>query len=475
MIAGRAPSSERLRLGRGRQLLAAGAVAALGAFARPAGAHAPPLGARVLASASGDEVIVTNRGLVFRDPETDTSRLLCNEALRITTAEVPHVALVDAGLLVASSSGLRLSRDRGCSWADVGGMETTNTPALASAPGDPNTVYVASYSALKSGILVTRDGARTWSMAVETDASDYVHSLLVGGDGAHVYATLTTYLPSEAPAHALLRSVDGGQSWERRPLPLGDADYAARAAATHPDAAATLLLYTVANSPGLDDSRLLVSTDAGDSFAVALTRPEIRGADFDAEGRAWVAARDGLYRAAAAGEFERVSDASELGCVGAYAGGLLVCGHYAGVEAGRSGVGVSRDSGRSFDALLDFDRVDAPVACDDGSLTTTLCAQPWRDWEAEMLGALPAAAAGPYGSPGAAPPGGARAEPPPVDGGTSDTLASTTELAAAPDAAEGCGLRPARARSSASRWIFVACFAAAIGRGRRRARRPVDR
>ena len=381
--------------------------AAYTALAAPASAHAPPLGARVLVRPSGgEEVIVTNRGLVFRDPQSGVSQLLCNEALRINTAELPNVTLLDdGGLLVASSSGLRLSRDRGCSWTDVGGMETTNTPALASAPDDPSTEFVASYAAERSGLLVTRDAGRSWEMAAVTDASDYVHSLLVAGEGAsHVYATLTTYVASEPPAHSLLRSVDGGVTWERRPLPLEERDYAALAAGADPSDPDRLVLYTVANSPGLDDARLLASADGGDSFEVVLERPEIRGAHHDAEGRLWVAARDGLYRAAREEQtFERVSGASELGCVSSLAGEVLVCGHYAGVENGRAGVGLSRDAGQSFEALLNFDQVRAPIECDPSSLTTTSCAQPWRDWEAEMLGTPSTTAPGPYGTPGMAP------------------------------------------------------------------------
>jgi hypothetical protein len=390
--------------------------AAFAALPEQASAHAPPLGARVLTTPDGaEEIIVTNRGLVFRELESGASQLLCNEALRISTAELPNVTLLaDGGLLVASSSGLRLSRDRGCSWTDVGGMETTNTPALASAPGDPDTVFVASFTPERSGLLVTRDGGRSWETAFETDTSEYVHSLLVAGEGAsHVYATLATYVANESPVHWLLRSLDGGQSWERRPLPLGDADYAARAATADPTDPGKLVLYTVANSPGLDDARLLASADAGDSFEVLLVRPEIRGADHDAEGRLWVAARDGLYRTPERdAAFERISAASELGCVSSVAGSVVVCGHYAGVENGPSGVGLSRDAGQSFEPLLDFAQVRAPIACDPSSLTATLCAQPWRDWEAEMLGTPGTNAPGPYGTPGMLPSEDVLATPP---------------------------------------------------------------
>ena len=97
-----ANASARGRAARALALTAAALVAV------DAGAHAPPLASRVLPMADGAELIVTNRGLVFREPATGAAELLCNEALRINTAELPHVAVTaDGALLVATSSGLR--------------------------------------------------------------------------------------------------------------------------------------------------------------------------------------------------------------------------------------------------------------------------------------------------------------------------------------------------------------------------------
>jgi len=384
-----------------RWSLCAGFGVALGFGAAPAHAHAPPLGARVLSPvAGGDEVIVTNRGLVFREPETGSARLLCNEALRITTAELPNVALLgDGGLLVASSSGLRLSRDRGCTWSDVGQMEYTNTPALAADPNDADTVVIASYDSDAPGLRVTHDAGASWAPLYPNEEGDFVFSLQIAeGDSATIYATLATYAPGVPALHALLRTRDGGESWQRITLPLNEKDYSARVAAVSPDDPSTLVVYTVANSPGLDASRLLVSHDAGDTFSVGLERPEIRGAGYSDDGKLWVAARDGLYAGNAdLTAFTQTSVASELGCVLERAGSLFVCGHYAGLTSGTSGIGVSADGGHSFERWLDFQAVDAAVECPAESLTATLCARPWLDWELEMSGQLPTALPGGYG------------------------------------------------------------------------------
>lgn len=455
---------------------------ALGFGALPAAAHAPPLGTRVLSSESGgDDVIVTNRGLVFREATTGASRLLCNEALHITTAELPNVALLgDGALLVASSSGLRLSRDQGCSWSDVGQMETTNTPALASDPNRRDTVVIASYESLAPGLHVTRDAGASWSRLHATGEGDYVHSIAISGaDGARIYATVATYAPSQAPVHSLLRTRDGGVSWARLVLPLTERDYRARAAAIDPTDPDTLILYTVANSPGLDDSRLLVSRDAGDTFAVALERPEIRGAGYGTDGKLWVVARDGLYGSdAELSVFEQRSVASELGCVLERAGALFVCGHFAGVGSPSFGVGVSVDGGQTFDGWLDFMSVAAPVECPAESLTASLCARPWLDWQAEMNGTLPVGAPGAYGPAGT--PAVSPAATPSVDGvppaATPDAAAPARD-AAAPDLesdapAVSCALnaRGSVRDSRAGAVIFGLLAALRVGRHGRRHR-----
>jgi hypothetical protein len=450
----------------------------LGSLASTAGAHAPPLAARILSPGSpgccgADEIVVTNRGLVFRNRETGAARLLCNEALRINTAELPNVAVLpDGGLLVASSSGLRRSHDQGCSWSDGADLQTSNTPALAAAPGDANTIFIASYGSDAPGLHVTRDAGATWSLVLATDPDDYVHSLLVTpADTATVYASVTSYAPDSAPVHALLRTRDGGAHWDRRALPLAETDYLAEIAASDPRDRDAIVLYTIASRPGLDPARLIVSQDGGDSFEAVLERPEIRGAGYGGKGDLWVAARDGLYRAPSAlSAFERTSVATELGCVAEQAGTLLVCGHYAGLTAATTGVGASADSGQSFERWLDFTNVDAPVECPAESFTHYICARPWLDWQAEMLGGTGGSAPGAEDL--ALPPataGGAAPSPPSPQRG--NFVSSGSAPSEDPDASGGaCALGPrSERRPPASYPAIVAAVLTALwlrwGRG----------
>jgi hypothetical protein len=438
-------------------------------------AHAPPLAARVLSMRDGAEVIVTNRGLVFREPSTGAAELLCNEALRINTAELPHVAVTaDGALLVATSSGLRQTRDRGCSWSDVGQMQTSNTPALAQDPRDPDTSFVARYDGDAPGVLVTRDGGASWSLAHPTDAGDYVRSLLIApADSQYVYATLTTFAPGARPVHALLRSRDGGAAWERLPLPLLDTDNGALLATGDPADPEALLLYTVANSPGLDDARLLRSDDAGSSFELVLTRSELRAASIDAGGRTWVAARDGLYGAGPEMlVFEQVSAATELGCVQERDGALLVCGHYAGAATTESGIGVFDVQRERFEPVLDFSSVATRVTCAPDSLTEALCQGPWRDWQAELLAV--AAGTNPYTPAAGGAPSGWSGAPAPsrpssaLDAGLMPPL-SSEPAEDDPATVAGCAsVALPRTRGAAAPGWIVFCGLALVARLRRR-------
>jgi photosystem II stability/assembly factor-like uncharacterized protein len=447
------------------------ACAALVLVVTGAAAHAPPLAARVLSAPDGGaDVIVTNRGLVFRDPASGATRLLCNEALHVNSAELPNVAMTsDGALIVASSAGLRLSRDQGCSWAELDGLSASSAPALAQDPRDPDTLVVATYGGAEPGLHVTHDGGATWTLALATDPSDYVRSLLASpADPASVYATVTTFTSGARPTHSLLRTRDSGQSWERLPLPLLETDNAAIAAASAPDDANSVALYTIANSPGLDDGQLLLSGDGGESFQIVFSRPEIRAATFASDGQLWVAARDGLFGAAPnALAFEQVSAATQLGCVQEWGSALLACGHYAGEATPASGVGVFDPQSERFQRLFDFEGVASRVSCPLDSASEILCQGPWRDWQAELLTGALGGASGAAGAPGwwpgampaasnAAP---AAASPQPLPAGSASAGA---------DAAAACDLASARGHGEQGHaWLALSGLALAALRRRR--------
>ena len=103
------------------------------------------------------------------------------------------------------------------------------------------------------GVVVSRAHNAPISLADPTAHAE-VLALRAAGEkrgnyrlaGATLYATVTAYAAGAPPAHALLRTRDGGESWQRIALPLTEKDYLAKAAAVSLGDPDTVVLYTVA-------------------------------------------------------------------------------------------------------------------------------------------------------------------------------------------------------------------------------------
>jgi photosystem II stability/assembly factor-like uncharacterized protein len=432
-----------------------------------AGAHAPPLGSRLIRDAADRySVLVANRGLFFRDHERESWRMLCNEALEINTAEVPGVALLPSGeLMVASTAGLRKSADQGCNWSDVDGLGSTSTPAFAQG-STPGTFFVATYDASGARLLVTRDGAQQWSELIALPSNDYVDSLLVATDPSWIYAAGTTFNAGSPPSHFVLRSRDGGSSWTRLELSLQPTDYRARLLAIDPRRPQVVVMTTVTLNPKTEPSRVLLSRDEGQRFEQVYGDLEVASATFGDDGGLWIASQSGLIHSdATLSSFERTSSATNLGCAMEDGDRVLVCGHYAGPETRASGVGVSLDEGRSFTTLFDFDTVREPVSCASETRTAAVCAPLWRDWQVEMF--LPVADAGVSDGPASAPSQILDAGAPPAQVPVGDEPDDSPALAGG--GAQGCHV--AYGRGHVAGWTLAAFLLVARGWRSRRARR----
>jgi hypothetical protein len=188
--------------------------------------------------------------------------------------------------------------------------------------------------------------------------------------------------------HFVLRSQDGGASWDTLPLPLLADEAQPVLLGVSPKDARLLLAKAQGADPSKQRDRLLISDDGGESFRAAVALYVISAVAFgDGGGPIWVASEEGLYRSTdQAQSFQRVGPADVLSCVAQHAGKLYVCGLYDGIAAQHDGVGVSQDAGETFMPWLAFQDVSSPLTCAADATTSQRCGQLWTDWAREQLG-----------------------------------------------------------------------------------------
>ena len=355
-------------------------------------AHAPPKGASILKDEDGRvAVIVTNRGLIFRDPEAATFRLLCVEALGIDATQVPRVALLGGGRLLAGTRhGLLASDDGGCVWEPVAALAGTAVSDLVVAPGAGETIYATAFGNGGSGIHVSHDGGREFESLVALPETDLLNSIVVSpSDRTRIYAAGMD-ISGASVAPFLLRSMDGGGSWDRLPLPKQDLDYRLLVRAVDPANPDGILVSSEALSVLDDPSRLVRSTDAGDTFVQVLQDVNITDAGYHSDGRLWATSGNGLFESPSpqgGGELALVWDMAGASCGLADGDGLYVCGSYRKRELVVPGVGLRNAATKmAVDPWMLFTDVDMPLSCDPAGATHATCEAPWRDWTIEQLG-----------------------------------------------------------------------------------------
>lgn len=155
----------------------------------------------------------------------------------------------DASVLYgASGYHVYSSTDGGSTWMRTSGLPAGYccTAFLEVDPGAPGTVYAAGSDAFGGALLRSRDGGQSWQQLGQRDVS-----VLVAVPGSRTVLLAATY----GEAGGLVRSTDGGSSWAPAAGGLGE------------DATSVYWLGVAPSAPGtvyaLAGSRLYRTTDAG--------------------------------------------------------------------------------------------------------------------------------------------------------------------------------------------------------------------
>jgi hypothetical protein len=378
---------------------ATGALVVLGSAVAGANGRFPASNQLLFSPADPNLVILrTTFGILISHDNATTWSWLCEDALGLpaTSSADPPLGLTGSDALVAGIyRGLEVSRDVGCTWAFAGGQLTgAFVSDLAVRPNAPHTLVAiestygedagadGSAGYANQAFESTDDGA-TWSpLGAPLDPTVLVTTIdVAASDPQRLYMSgfrLATTMGGTNAA-SLFVSVDSGAHWTERPLPPLVNETAAYIAAVDPSNADLVYVRTEGNVVTPSQSRLLVTSNAGQSFDVALA--------FDQEGDGGVStvqmlgfalsqdgskvyagsARDGLYMGTrdalpdAAGAFQKVptSHPIHVQCLATHGSELWACSD----EVSGFLAGVSNDDGVSFTPKLHLEGVASPLAC----------------------------------------------------------------------------------------------------------------
>ena len=384
-------------------------------------------------------------GLLDSDDGGKSFRWICEKAIGYFGVEDPPIAVTANGsTIVASSKGISVSADSGCSWlrnpgltgtwygVDVTVLPARPHAALALLSSFANGSYTVS-------IAKTEDDGVSWSEVTPSVGASFVATTIevAPSNPNRVYVS-GKMLPGGVAA--MLRSDDGGRTFALFPTQLSAAD-AIFIGAVDPRDPDVVYLRTNSDEVG----RVLVSKDGAGSFTeVWQARGDVSGFALSGDGST-VAVGGTVVGVSVASTtdfaFRQTSNAGVY-CLTFWGDKLLVCTKEA---IDRFSIGVSDDLGEHFEALLHLPDV-APRAC-PADASASVCA---RDWE--MVSTAIGVDAG------------AR------DAGTPDATATATET-------RGCGCRlvAAGARDERGRASLIAAGIAIGGAGALRTRRRVRR
>lgn len=417
--------------------LTLGAALAAASVARLARANGRPPATNGIHFRPGDPhtlYIASTFGLLVSHDDGCTVHWICEADLGYGGRWDPAYAIAGDGTIFATTyTGLRVSRDGGCSFATATAELPTGAPGRianrwidALDLGPDGTLWVGtSDTGVPNDVFVSTDGGATFSSGGVQSPTMFWKSLKVApSDARRVYVTgydiagVALDGGTLPPTPHMLRTDDAGAHWTEVSLAgvaLGATPIVVVLAVDPRNREIVYLVSRDANPPTGD--RMYRSDDGGTTFSEVLaTAVPVHDIVIDA-GTVLVATQDetGLggaaYESTSAGlVFTPMPNAPRLACLGKAPDGTLY-GCAANWDPDTMAIGHSIDGGATFRKVWRFAELAGPLACPDGTAERDVCdRQQWQGVQAQL------AATGPVcglSASDAAPPGDV---PPPSHG-----------------------------------------------------------
>src|SRR6266498_1655812 len=399
-------------------------------------------------------VLAATFGLLESRDGAKTFRWSCESVLGVAGQQDLMIAITSAGATVAAKYDGVVRTSDGCTFESSPQLAGRNVGDLTLFRSAPN-IVAAFYVDAKLGggfdsqVIRSDDGGGSWLPLGPPLPTDFLPLTIdaAPSDASRIY--LSGRLSSaDNYASAVLRSSDGGQTFERSAIPESAEHHLAYIAAVHPSDPNRIYVRVW----GPSGTTIWLSDDAGVNFRKAFTgTDQILGFAISPEGNeiAFGGPGDGIWIAASDGTNPlRRSDVRPT-CLAWSDDGLFAC---ADMKVDGFSLGRSRDGAATFDPVLTFSELCGETGCGSDAASTVTCANDWT-----LVG--PAV--------GATCPADAGASDAMIDGGASTTDAAPDEPAPAAGASGcGCALRPSRRTATATGPLLIAGWAALRARRR---------
>jgi len=380
----------------------------------PAGAHGGlPVAQRILFD--GDTLIVpTQFWGVFLGQAGGQWRWICGEAVSAAGAGSLSSQVwswahgKDGTFHVTDVTGIRSSRDGGCTWvSSTGEIQQRATSQVVADPVVAARAWATSEGvAGKLGpwnaLFRTDDAGLTWTAV--TQADEYFRGVALSPDGQRIYATGTPRTGAD-PATVLHVSRDGGQSFTTVAVAYQQCDSGAPPLCFHPqrlepiavDPGDLETVYVRVNGvPSLTSILLAVRSDGSARELLSsdwnAIYPAIGNVEFIPEQKTLlVATHDGVFRSVSGGPMEKAGNLSQAQCLARHGGDLYACGWNFAPD--NAAIARATIDGSAASGTIDFTRVFqysdscGPVTtCAPTTPVGMICPAIWASY-ADQLGA----------------------------------------------------------------------------------------
>jgi MYXO-CTERM domain-containing protein len=384
-----------------------------------------PASNQIIFSPSDKSLIIlrASYGIMPSHDNGATWQFLCEDALGLTatTPLDPELALTHNNALVAGVTdefrmsrpylGLDVSPDVGCSWnCIVGPLLHQAVSDVVVRPDAPDVVLAVASTYLpmdagggtSSQVFQSTDDGANWSpLGRALDRLVLIQTIDVAKtDPARIYLSGTRGVGAQKTA-SLFVSMDTGESWTERQLPMFDPSneefiWIGAVDPTDPDR-----VYVRSSAPVLQGgkSRLYVTTDAGKSFQVLLDFPimplqngvihtgigELLGFALSPDGsKVYAGTKEGMLFMAAKSDlnFRTMNSSVAVQCLATRGDELWAC------SDAKSGfiIGVSTDDGMHFcPKMKNITAVTGTIACGPNTPATVACGAKVKGSECQPL------------------------------------------------------------------------------------------